>query len=78
MISLVTSSIRMACLGTDPVPGLEINRSCSILLQQILLPRFSNVVKSKRSTHSRPSKDKQHHKVTYTASKLHTINHSIF
>ena len=27
MISVVTAIIRMACLGTDPVPALEINKS---------------------------------------------------
>ena len=78
MISDITASIGMACLGTGLVPGLGIIRCCNILLQRILLPRFSNVVKSKESTQSKPRKDKHHRKVAYTASKLHTINHSMF
>ena len=55
MISVV-ASIRMACLGTGLAPGLGINMCCNILLQQNLLPRFSNVVKSKESTQSKPTK----------------------
>ena len=56
MISNTTASIGMACLGTGLVPGLGIIRCCNILLQRILLPRFSNVVKRIKSTHSEPTK----------------------
>ena len=56
MISNITASIGMACLGTGLVPGLGIIRYCNILLQRILLPRFSNVVKRIKSTHSEPTK----------------------
>ena len=72
MISNITASIGMACLDIDPVPGLEINRSGSRLLQQFLLLRFSNVVQRKRNTHSEPNKGKHQHKVIYTASNTHT------
>ena len=54
------------------VPGLEINKSGSRLLQQFLLLRFSNVVKRKRNTHSKPNKGRYQHKVIYTASNTHT------